>query len=163
MVNERIIFNEPFNNKFCVSDEATVVDLWKDKVDVDGKKFNILRVEVEHEDYENGDRPKHTVIPVIAASSQRSYQNALDTYAELRKWRSFFELQEMFANVNYAYSLTTHKAKGSTFKDAFVDVSDMRRRLKTRHGEHPNGHIIEYNRLLYTATTRPSHRLFLGA
>jgi exodeoxyribonuclease V len=65
-------------------------------------------------------------------------------------WRQFYELRERFAQVDYSYASTIHKAQGSTFHTAFVDLRDA----SACRGE-------EAPALLYVAVTRPSARLAL--
>jgi exodeoxyribonuclease V len=65
-------------------------------------------------------------------------------------WRQFYELRERFAQVDYSYASTIHKAQGSTFHTAFVDLRDA----SACRGE-------EAAALLYVAVTRPSARLAL--
>jgi exodeoxyribonuclease V len=65
-------------------------------------------------------------------------------------WRQFYELRERYAQVDYSYASTIHKAQGSTFHTAFVDLRDA----AACRGE-------EASALLYVAVTRPSARLAL--
>lgn len=67
-----------------------------------------------------------------------------------RHWDSYYALRERFARVDYAYAMTVHKAQGSTFDTAFVDLRD----LQSCRGE-------ERPALMYVAVTRPSRRLAL--
>lgn len=66
-----------------------------------------------------------------------------------RTWGLYFELENTFAWVDYAYAMTVHKSQGSTFTHAFVDAEDIYRSGGMRQS------------LLYTATTRPSNSLTL--
>lgn len=56
-----------------------------------------------------------------------------------------------FAEVNYGFSITTHKSQGSTFGDVFVDVNDIL----------TNSNENDAKRCLYTAITRASGKIFL--
>lgn len=58
-------------------------------------------------------------------------------------------LIEPYAKLNFGYSLTTHKAQGSTFDIVYVDVSDITL----------NKNIEEMKKILYTATTRVASEL----
>lgn len=62
-------------------------------------------------------------------------------------WGTYFSLEDMFAWVDYAYCMTTHKSQGSTFDHVFIDVPDLLR----------SGGM--QGRILYTAVTRPSKTL----
>lgn len=160
MVGERVTFRDPyeeteFSAKFYTSDEVTVLGWEEEAVYTEGVNLDILRVRVQFED-------STTLIPVVKLSSMPRLKKALDDLAKIKSWRMFYRLKGSFAWVDYAYAMTTHKAKGSTFGDAFVDVGDMQTCLYHRDNTDPHGHIIQFNRLLYTAATRPTHRLFLG-
>lgn len=62
-------------------------------------------------------------------------------------WRQYYGVLRSVANVNYAYAITAHKAQGSTYEVAIVDVKNMSQ----------NDNIVERNRILYTAITRGRH------
>lgn len=51
---------------------------------------------------------------------------------------------EKFANVIYGFSITTHKAQGSTFNNVFIDADDIL----------SNSNVDELKRCIYTAITR---------
>jgi Mimiviridae putative DNA helicase len=65
------------------------------------------------------------------------------------QWRKIFD--EPFASVNYGYSITTHKAQGSSFQDVYVDLNDIL--------QNPREH--ESHKCAYTATTRTSNELHI--
>lgn len=92
-------------------------------------------LEVLHED-ENA-RFKRT----LEKLKKRAIQGEAD-------WVDFYALRERFADVDYTYASTIHKAQGSTFNTAFVDVKDA--------GASRND---DRRALLYVAVTRPSERL----
>ncbi len=77
----------------------------------------------------------------------RRRQAALD---EPSAWKKYYDLKERFAQVDYAYASTVHKAQGSTFDTVFVDHRDLR----VCRGP-------ERSALLYVAVTRPARRLAL--
>ena len=58
---------------------------------------------------------------------------------------------ECFAELNYGYCITVHKSQGSTFKNVFIDISDIL----------SNNNINETSKCLYTAITRSSKTLML--
>lgn len=65
-------------------------------------------------------------------------------------WKPYYALRERFASVDYVYSMTIHRAQGSTFDTAYVDYRDT---LACRGPDR--------QALLYVAVTRPSKRLAL--
>ncbi len=66
-----------------------------------------------------------------------------------KDWQS--TVVEKFAELNYGYSITVHKSQGSTFKNVFIDISDILE----------NNNIEETSKCLYTAITRSSNKLEL--
>lgn len=65
-------------------------------------------------------------------------------------WKAFHKnLIDPYAQLNFGYSLTTHKAQGSTFNSVLVDFDDII--------QNPN--IGEMQESLYTASTRASNEL----
>lgn len=63
------------------------------------------------------------------------------------QWRKIYD--EPFASVNYGYSITTHKAQGSSFQDVYVDLNDILQNPKDN----------EAHKCAYTAVTRASNEL----
>jgi len=88
---------------------------------------------------------------VLHESGQGEFKARLDFLAKEKRWMEFWDLQQRFHSVDYAYSLTIHKSQGSTFQDVFVDVPSML----------ANRNVIERNQLCYVAFTRAAKRLFL--
>ncbi|MGB3308126.1 MAG: AAA family ATPase [Nodosilinea sp.] len=88
---------------------------------------------------------------VLHESGQAEFKTKLDFLAKEKRWMEFWDLQQRFHAVDYAYSLTIHKSQGSTFQDVFVDVPSML----------ANRNIVERNQLCYVAFTRAAKRLFL--
>jgi exodeoxyribonuclease-5 len=71
---------------------------------------------------------------------------------EAEKWSTTgWALRDNFARIRHAYASTVHKSQGSTYRTAIVDLQDL---------QNPKAVGI-FNRLLYTAVTRPSTRLIL--
>ena len=103
----------------------------------------ILEVETENGDYKT--------LRVLHESGQAEFKAKVDVLAQEKRWMEFWDLQQRFHAVDYAYSLTIHKSQGSTFQDVFVDVPSM---LSNRN-------LIERNQLCYVAFTRAAKRLFL--
>lgn len=65
-------------------------------------------------------------------------------------WDVYYQnFVNIFAELKFGYSLTTHKAQGSTFNTVLVDLSDI----------FENQNRIEMQKALYTATSRASKKL----
>ncbi|MEM9448232.1 MAG: AAA family ATPase [Cyanobacteria bacterium P01_E01_bin.6] len=97
------------------------------------------------------DDDRHRTLTVLHEVSRFEYQRKLQLLAEEKRWREYWELKVLFHDVRYAYSLTIHKAQGSTFENVFVDARDL----------YTNQKAYERNQLLYVAVTRSSKRLFI--
>lgn len=104
---------------------------------------------------------------IEAAKSARSNLKA-------QKWRDYFAFKEhcllltnvmspydgkiMFGrDLDYGFSLTSHKAQGSTFDTSLVDVNDI---VYDRFGQ-PYADAEEVNRRLYVAASRCKNKLYL--
>ena len=70
--------------------------------------------------------------------------------ADPKGWEAYYEMKEQFAQVDYAYAMTTHKAQGSTLDTGYVDWRDLTFRSGGQQAP-----------LLYVAVTRPAKRLAL--
>lgn len=66
-----------------------------------------------------------------------------------KEWQT--NVIDKFAQLNYGYAITVHKSQGSTFKNVFIDISDI----------FDNLDIKETLKCLYTAITRSSNSLEL--
>lgn len=103
----------------------------------------LLEVETESGDFKT--------LRVLHESGQGEFKAKLDFLAKEKRWMEFWDMQQRFHAVDYAYSLTIHKSQGSTFQDVFVDVPSML----------ANRNVVERNQLCYVAFTRAAKRLFL--
>lgn len=103
-------------------------------------------------------RPDASEVPVHLCADTKTY-NAIvakitDEAAEDRaRWKHLHDFKGALANLQSIYAMTVHTSQGSTFRNAFVDLSDIRRRAKTN--------VLETQQMLYVAATRPSHALML--
>lgn len=64
---------------------------------------------------------------------------------------------EFGRDLDYGFSLTTHKSQGSTFDTSFVDVNDI---VYNKYGQ-PYTDVEEINRRLYVACSRCRNKLYL--
>jgi exodeoxyribonuclease V len=70
-----------------------------------------------------------------------------------QRWKDRRVIMGRTADLQAVYACTIHVAQGSTFRNVFVDVADVRRR-----GSH---NVLEMQQLFYVAVTRASHALLL--
>ncbi|MEP0958682.1 ATP-dependent RecD-like DNA helicase [Microcoleus sp. FACHB-1515] len=145
VIGERLVANSPFmvNDSLILQNasECEVIDIHTGK---DGD-WHVWYLHVLT------DEGKLRNLTVLHELSQEVYMQKLAVYAEEKRWMEFWELKNLFADVNYAYCLTIHKSQGSTFQHVFVDVPNVQ----------INRNVRERNQLLYVAVTRAAKRLFL--
>lgn len=80
---------------------------------------------------------------------------------QTKQWRPYYEALEHFCvfykgsnlmrRLSYGYALTVHSSQGSTFRNVFVDLSDIRRNRKHR----------ERNQCSYVAVSRAAERVLI--
>jgi hypothetical protein len=76
---------------------------------------------------------------------------AIEKKGREKTWIKYYNFLRKFADVNYAYAITAHKAQGSTYNTTFVLEDDIE----------VNIDVVERNRIKYTAYTRPSNKLYV--
>lgn len=97
------------------------------------------------------------MIRILLKSYQMSHSGQLATIERFimkplwKYWNDNFVAQ--FANVIFGYSVTTHKAQGSTFNNVFVDADDILQ----------NTNENEAKRCIYTSHTRCSNEIHILA
>lgn len=89
---------------------------------------------------------------------ERSYQKVLhrikDEAGDARdRWGEFHALKQMIGQLQNIYAMTVHTSQGSTFRNVFVDVPDIKRRVSSN--------MLEAQQLFYVVLTRASHALVL--
>jgi len=132
--------------------------IWKllvKKMD-NSKKFYIQTI---HDDsiklYEN---EKIRIILIIKQiikilfSSNREKKERFNKEIIKPLWEQFYNtFIDPFANINFGFAITTHKAQGSTYNNVFVDSDDIFK----------NNNINEAKRCFYTALTRASNDIYI--
>ncbi len=145
VAGERLVANTPYmvgdNLLLTTSSECEVLAV--DISETGG--WHVWRLHVLTDD------GKPRSVNVLHELSQPAYIKMLEFYATEKRWSEFWDLKNLFADLNYAYCLTIHKSQGSTFQNVFVDVPNAL----------VNRNIRERNQLLYVAVTRAAKRLFV--
>ena len=85
----------------------------------------------------------------LMAAQAKSYQKG--SYQASGLWKEFYNFKKAFADISYAYAGTVHTSQGGTFDNVVVMNCDI--------GCNPK--VVERNKILYTACSRPSERLFI--
>jgi hypothetical protein len=87
---------------------------------------------------------------LLAGLKNKSKQ--IDEHIIKTLWREWYKIFiESFADVNYGYAISCHKAQGSNFYNVYVDAHDVFK----------NTNKDEMKRCFYTATTRTSNELHI--
>jgi exodeoxyribonuclease V len=58
-------------------------------------------------------------------NSSVQYSNRLKELARNKEWRSYYEIYETIPDLRSIHSCTVHKAQGSTYENAFIDLNDI--------------------------------------
>ena len=121
------------------------------------------------------DHKDNFTVNMYVKLSREMIEAAKSATAKLRaqKWREYYEFKEsclLLTNIinktgkiefgrdlDYGFSLTSHKAQGSTFDTSLVDVNDI---VYDKYG-HPYTDAEEMNRRLYVACSRCKNKLYL--
>ena len=130
-------------------------------------KIDVLTVERIHSDVMSiiNTNTKTHIIQTIHRNDLENYHIMLEYVQEhieffFKKYKSeqltsnlwdifHKKLIDPYSELNFGYSITTHKAQGSTFKTVMIDVEDI--------GDNPN--LNELQKALYTAVGRASDEL----
>jgi len=145
VVGERIIALAPYAMVLSTSDEATIISIYE---------ITLMGLPCWQLTLDNGG-----AIPV--PKNPAAFKAQLDDLKKTKQHGKYWLLKEAVADVTYAYALTGHRAQGSTYRYAFVDVADLARckgMARTVDGDR----VYERNQLAYVALSRPTERLILN-
>ncbi len=98
-------------------------------------------------------------IPVIHETDEAKFMAELKDLANEKKWAKYWALKETYADVNYSYCITAHKAQGSTFQNVWVDLPNFCQNQRTNRAK--IGKVREAAQLTYVGASRASKRLFV--
>lgn len=87
-------------------------------------------------------------LSVLTEQGERLRDEKIKDYVEKKQWNKYFDLSRTFDDVTYAYSLTVHKAQGSSIDYVFLDTEDMQG-------------CPDLQKMLYTALTRAKVRVYI--
>ena len=170
VIGEKLIAQKPIIDKlgdndkviiFNNSDEFEVTNFTVKSAPYKDVPLSFYEVKVQHRLL--GGVTTEKSIKIIHESSEDDYTLILEhlkdlatsekkgTYEAANKWKDYYAFMEIFADVNYNYAVTSHKAQGSTYDNCFVLEEDI----------NANRKVVERNRIKYTALSRPRHKLFV--
>jgi ATP-dependent exoDNAse (exonuclease V) alpha subunit len=107
------------------------------------------------------------IFRVVDPDSMKTFNDKLNAIAKRAKvskypenkelWKVFYQVRDMFADVQYIYSSTIHKLQGSTYDTTYIDMFSL------AHSDYISND--EKYRLLYVAVTRASKdiKIFISA
>lgn len=167
MNGEKLIANKPiFDGEYIIfntNDEMEVVEYVAKTDAINGGKFHLDYYSAKVKFITPDNQIKHQIIKIIHEDSLNTYDSILDllrkvalskpkgSFEAIQGWQDFYLFQQLYADVNYNYAITAHKAQGSTYDRVFVMEGDI----------NANRNIVERNRIKYTACSRPRHQLII--
>jgi exodeoxyribonuclease-5 len=72
-------------------------------------------------------------------------------FAKNKNWKAFYQIKDEWADLRAVHAQTVHKSQGSTYRDVFIDLSNIGRNNKWQ----------EVARLVYVGITRASNQVHL--
>jgi hypothetical protein len=99
------------------------------------------RIKILHEDSESDFKKLANILKL----------RAINKKGKDKSWLVYYNFLRRYADVIYAYSITSHKAQGSTYDTVFLLEDDI----------DLNYNIVERNRIKYTSYTRSSRKLYV--
>lgn len=143
-VGELIILAQPYEEYW------TNYELKVEKLEVKSKKFFITKndsIEITYYLINNEVLAVHEIserdfIVKLKEIKARCVNNEIS-------WVVWFQFAETFIKFSYLYAITTHRAQGSTYNTAIINMKDLNK----------NPNIKEKKRLWYTAITRASNKV----
>ena len=170
-VGETLVFNAPYGDDYFTNEEILI-----ERLDIKEAVFSFLYnrkgkvVPNADEDPLNkeiklkyysvnslvvGEKVFDNIL-VIHEDSEQDFKKVLSLMKERCKgyyitWKDYFEFVEKFADLKYNHAITVHKSQGSTYKNAIVNLKNLKL----------NKNKKEKERLMYTAITRASNLLII--
>ena len=173
LIGEKLIANSPIMEKdtilFNTNDEFSVVSFETDSVDLrfkisdhpddDPYPITLKYYDTKVSYLDEEDEICHKIIQILHEDSENDFKKlanilrvrAINKKGKDKSWLVYYNFLRRYSDVIYAYSITAHKAQGSTYDTVFLleDDIDM------------NYNIIERNRIKYTSYTRSSRKLYV--
>jgi ATP-dependent exoDNAse (exonuclease V) alpha subunit len=88
---------------------------------------------------------------IFMPKNYEDVQLKLKKFAKAKDWFSYFRVKDHVADLRPPFASTVHKSQGSTFKNVFIDLSDIGR----------CNIADDVARMLYVAITRSSDKVYL--
>lgn len=146
---------------FATNEEAPVVSIVASTFSTNFKKLDTIgawKAEFPAWKVTLNNTKNKSLVSVFIPQKQEDY-DAIDARlvreakSEHKRWNERFRFAQSVAKLQSVYAMTTHNSQGSTYKTVFADVGDI---MKCERGS-----ILECQKLMYVASTRPTHTLIL--
>ena len=85
-------------------------------------------------------------LKTLHPESKDRYTHTLDDLVKKKSWNLFWTIKEEFLDIRHCHAITSHKSQGSTYREAFIDASDIL----------SNPNEVEGLKCLYVAVSRAS-------
>ena len=118
-----------------------------------GKRTRRFSFDIQSVNLKNEDGKILENIPVIAESSKQEYQQTLAALFR-EDPQLAYGLASRYANLEYGYAITSHKAQGSTYTNVYVMEDNIM-------GPSNGGSVKAKNQSLYVAVSRPTTKLVM--
>jgi hypothetical protein len=118
-----------------------------------GRRSKQFVFDVENLTLKNEDGKTLDNIPVIANSSKEAFKAAVSELYKTDRQMAY-RLSAEFADLEYGYAITSHKAQGSTYTNVYVMEDNIM-------GPSNGGSIKAKNQSLYVAVSRPTTKLVM--
>jgi exodeoxyribonuclease-5 len=173
LIGEKLIANSPILEKdtiiFNTNDEFTVESFEvesedlrfkvSDHPDDDPYPISLKHYEALVSYLDEDDDLVRRTIRILHEDSEEEFKKlanvlklrAINKKGKDKSWLVYYNFLRRYADVMYSYSITAHKAQGSTYDTVFLLEDDI----------DVNWNIIERNRIKYTAYTRSSRKLYV--
>jgi exodeoxyribonuclease-5 len=173
LIGEKLIANSPILEKdtiiFNTNDEFTVESFEvetgdlrfkvSDHPDDDPYSISLKHYEALVSYLDEDDDLVRKTIRILHEDSEPEFKKlanvlklrAINKKGKDKSWLVYYNFLRRYADVMYGYSLTSHKAQGSTYDTVFLLEDDI----------DVNWNIVERNRIKYTAYTRSSRKLYV--
>ncbi len=126
------------NSEECsVTDQPTIKQLSFDKIAYQYRSVPVVT-----------DAGFEVNLSILTEQGEQLRNEQIKSYVEKKQWHKYFDLSRTFDDVTYAYSLTVHKAQGSSIDYVFLDTEDLQG-------------CPDLQKMLYTALTRTKIRVFI--
>jgi ATP-dependent exoDNAse (exonuclease V) alpha subunit len=93
--------------------------------------------------------------PIPTEDGEADYRQACEILYSDKKYKQYWDFKQQFANISPSFAITSYKSQGSTYKNVYIDLSDM---LSDRIPISPKRRLQS----LYTSLTRAKYNCYIA-